>query len=1018
MGRPIFLIVCGLIYLLVGLVIYTSWPSYVAFFAQRFSEDYAQPVAIVFTTILYCFLVLVQANLSDIFMSKHHEIKEQTLEERRLDAEKAAKDAVAKGDLHTALRLYERVGLVLSALQIAEQIRDRSALIRLYTKLGRHDRARRLMLEEGDMEGAAHASILLGEIDLSRTQFRKAAEKCNARENPKKAAELWNRAGELHRAAILYEEAGDWDKAAECFDLMGQREEAERCINHFKAMKAFELRTAGIQKPVNPEQQKADQLKSVAILKEHGDYFAAAEILREVPQWEEAAWLYEKLEEWERAARCFDAAGKTDRAMACRAKIVQRELLPPDHLSQSLVSLPHLEVKKTPSAENFGQQVIFAKPGAIPAGAFQPINQQAAVFVTMVGVQPPQEGSVSGSTGPSAFSGFGALSHMQMTMPGGGRLPYNPNLIAAQENLTRALRKGQVREAARLAKQAEDHLLSAALYEQVGDVLTAAEVYRQIGRYTEASQCLARHGDFLEAARLSIAVQQKTMAVRHLLRGMYEDPASSYALGLAEIALSMQAPAMARKIMLRHTATVDKQVPELAEGLYKFVALFEQLGYYQHALEALRILLGIGARNPLLIEKEALLAANVGESPKPDGIDPAPLLEKVRGFQTQETRKGSGSTTRPRNEAAEVHSTKGRNDIPADLTQLLHDQPTQLTSSAGYHPHQVVNTFHFEPPDKLGSRLIYPVPTEQSQKSASDQGVSLFGRPSTDSHNEEELFKPANRYELQNELGRGGMGVIYEAQDTVLGRPVALKFILRGENTTKEEFAQFLLEARAIAKISHTNIVTVYDIGVMRSKHYIAMELIKGSSLSQALKEKGPFPLSEALRVFIETAKGLHAAHEHGIVHRDIKPGNILFNDKRSTKIVDFGLAKLQAKHQINPSENLEKYRYSGTPGFMAPETIRGADPHPTVDVYALGVLFYFMLTGEPPHKSVSPLSINDILAFQLKGVMPKIRDRRPEVPEAFEHLYRYCTMANPSDRYQSIQQFLPDAEKYYKALN
>jgi serine/threonine protein kinase len=101
----------------------------------------------------------------------------------------------------------------------------------------------------------------------------------------------------------------------------------------------------------------------------------------------------------------------------------------------------------------------------------------------------------------------------------------------------------------------------------------------------------------------------------------------------------------------------------------------------------------------------------------------------------------------------------------------------------------------------------------------------------------------------------------------------------------------------------------------------------------------------------------------------------------------------------------------------MAPEQIRGSEPLPTADIYALGVIFYFMLTGEPPHKSANPVSVNDVLAFQLKGIMPKMRDLRPDAPEAFEHLYRYCTVANPSDRYQSVDQFLGDAEKYLKAL-
>jgi serine/threonine-protein kinase len=327
--------------------------------------------------------------------------------------------------------------------------------------------------------------------------------------------------------------------------------------------------------------------------------------------------------------------------------------------------------------------------------------------------------------------------------------------------------------------------------------------------------------------------------------------------------------------------------------------------------------------------------------------------------------------------------------------------------------------FDFNPPSDLGPRLIFLRADENSGKGF-DSGISLFGRPAGAVDGDEDPFSPSNRYDLKNELGRGGMGVIYEATDTVLGRPVALKFILKGEATTREEFSQFLLEARAIAKLLHPNIVTIYDIGMMKSKHYIAMELVNGGSLANRLQERGRFTLVEALRFFVEIARGLQAAHEQGIVHRDVKPGNILLSDKDTVRLVDFGLATLQGKTGATNSSDPtldNKFRHAGTPGFMAPEQIRGADPLPAADIYALGIIFYFMLAGEPPHKSASPSSVNDILAFQLKGIMPKLRDIRPDAPEAFEHLYRYCTVANPSDRYQSVDQFLGDSEKYLKAM-
>jgi hypothetical protein len=275
-------------------------------------------------------------------------------------------------------------------------------------------------------------------------------------------------------------------------------------------------------------------------------------------------------------------------------------------------------------------------------------------------------------------------------------------------------------------------------------------------------------------------------------------------------------------------------------------------------------------------------------------------------------------------------------------------------------------------------------------------------------------FSGGQRYELQREISRGGMGVVYEALDTALGRSVALKLILN-QQASAEEFQQFLLEARAIARLNHPSVVTMYDIGLMDLKHYITMELVTGGPLGECVTSNPDgLPLKEALRLFTEIASGLQAAHDAGIVHRDIKPGNLLLTDKRSAKIVDFGLAKLGEKAG-STGETI--FRTSGTPGYMAPEQIEGEESLPRVDIYALGIVLFFMLAGKPPHVLAGRTKPRQIAAFQLAGQLPSLREQRPDVPPAIEEIYRYCTMLEPDERYQSIHQFLPAAEQWLAAL-
>ena len=208
-------------------------------------------------------------------------------------------------------------------------------------------------------------------------------------------------------------------------------------------------------------------------------------------------------------------------------------------------------------------------------------------------------------------------------------------------------------------------------------------------------------------------------------------------------------------------------------------------------------------------------------------------------------------------------------------------------------------------------------------------------------------------YEILEELGRGGMGVVYRARHQKLGHEVALKIMLAGSHASEQELARFHLEAAAVARLKHPGIVHIHDFGEHDGRPFFSLELVEGGSLAARLKA-GPLPAREAAALMEKLARAMAHAHDHGIVHRDLKPANVLLTAAGVPKIADFGLAR-----PVAGGEDLtQSGAILGTPSYMAPEQTRpgpGAVSAQT-DVYALGALLYELLTGRPPFKAATPL--------------------------------------------------------------
>ena len=208
-------------------------------------------------------------------------------------------------------------------------------------------------------------------------------------------------------------------------------------------------------------------------------------------------------------------------------------------------------------------------------------------------------------------------------------------------------------------------------------------------------------------------------------------------------------------------------------------------------------------------------------------------------------------------------------------------------------------------------------------------------------------------YELLEEIGRGGMGVVYKARQKSLDRTVAIKMVLAGHLGSSEHLQRFQQEARATAKLQHPHIVHIHEVGQFDGRHFFAMEYVDGISLARRI-EQGPLEIDEAVRMLKIVADAVEHLHRQGIVHRDLKPSNILLDAQGQPHVSDFGLAKVFTADSTLTTSGI----ITGTPSYMSPEQAAGrnAQVGPTSDIYSLGAILYEMLTGRPPFAEDNPL--------------------------------------------------------------
>lgn len=258
-----------------------------------------------------------------------------------------------------------------------------------------------------------------------------------------------------------------------------------------------------------------------------------------------------------------------------------------------------------------------------------------------------------------------------------------------------------------------------------------------------------------------------------------------------------------------------------------------------------------------------------------------------------------------------------------------------------------------------------------------------------------------DRYEIVKSIGEGGMANVYLANDTILERKVAIK-VLRGDLSADDKFIRrFEREAQSVSNLSHPNIVEVYDVGVEDNQHYIVMEYIEGKTLKQLLKKRESLTLTEVIDIMTQLTDGMAHAHESYIIHRDIKPQNIMIEDNGLIKITDFGIAMA-----LNATQLTQTNSVMGSVHYLPPEQASGKGATIKSDIYSLGILMYELLTGNVPFKGDNAV---EIALKHMKDKIPSIRKQDPSIPQSVENILLKAAAKNPRNRYESVREMHED---------
>lgn len=297
-------------------------------------------------------------------------------------------------------------------------------------------------------------------------------------------------------------------------------------------------------------------------------------------------------------------------------------------------------------------------------------------------------------------------------------------------------------------------------------------------------------------------------------------------------------------------------------------------------------------------------------------------------------------------------------------------------------------------------------PTESERDTETTIGTTKASGNSTVSV---AIGQSVGKYEIHAQLGSGGMGAVYLAFDPLIEREVALKVLSGDLSSSPTALQRFLGEARAIGRLNHPNVVSIYDIDQWNGQYYLVMELISGGSIADRVNDAGQLPWDEACRMIAQAASGLGAAHESGMIHRDIKPENLMLTKDGLVKVVDFGLSKLLDASNHPHSAVTKAGQILGTPQYMSPEQFEGEEIDARTDIYSLGATLFRLLTARFPYHDCR--SIVQVMTAHMTKPPPNPTEFSPTIPEKCDRIVAKAMAKNPSDRYQTCAELVTDLE-------
>jgi tetratricopeptide (TPR) repeat protein len=488
-----------------------------------------------------------------------------------------------------------------------------------------------------------------------------------------------------------------------------------------------------------------------------------------------------------------------------------------------------------------------------------------------------------------------------------------------------------------------DDQQAATCYEEAEEFVAAGDLYRLLENYERAGECYERHGDRGQAAEMyRMAGDRERAADNYEKAGAFAESAECWALaGNSE----------------REAAMLDRAGKHLAAG-----EIHHRDDRDDEAISALQ---RVAQEDPEFPAASALL----GEIFRDRGMLNL-ALEKL--------------TT------AIGQSPLERDNLRAYFAlATVHEANQDGADAMALYGKILAFDFNYEDVEARLARMR-ELADEQAAERQRAQSASATPTPTG----------VAGRYKIVGKLGRGGMGIVYKAEDTVLERVVAFKVLPEALKENPQALKNFLREAKSAAQLNHPNIVTVYDAGEQDGVYYIAMEYVDGSTLKEIVRQKGPVSPTGILHVLSQMCEGLAFAHEKRIVHRDVKTANTMWTRDRKAKIMDFGLAKVVEEVRNHTTV------VSGTPYYMSPEQTLGKNVDHRTDIYSLGVTIFEMATGTLPFRE------GNLPYHHVHTPPPDPREFRQDLPEGIAKIVLRCLEKDPADRFQSAGAVLDEIKQ------